>query len=323
MASLYTVDSLPTSGAQAIQEFDDRYLVGRMAKPSAPDFSTVIGDVFDTPTPLTQFPVSLMSSKYEETKGDNRSKTIEEKSIPLSTVEFDEGYEAKLLDLMTVPYAWAKWQGAAARLIAAEARFVRRKLAALLEANAACGFDGVTLFHASGHLANPALPGAGTFGNLQGTGKACTIANIEAEIGLMKAAVLDENGDKMSPTPDTLVVPSAIWATVNNLLKSDIIANAAGTATISNPYLGTIQVLEAPDLTDANDWYLVDGKMIQEQACPVTVASRFVPPGTLGLRQYDESSDFFKNTGKLKVSSHIHYGFAGMFPHAIRKVTGA
>jgi hypothetical protein len=43
---------------------------------------------------------------------------------------------------------------------------------------------------------------------------------------------------------------------------------------------------------------------------------------SLGLRQWDESSDFFKDTGKLKMSAHIWYGFKLIFPHAMRLVKG-
>jgi len=46
-------------------------------------------------------------------------------------------------------------------------------------------------------------------------------------------------------------------------------------------------------------------------------------PASLALRRYDESSDFFRDTGKIKVSSHIHYASGYGFPHGVRLVVGA
>ena len=43
----------------------------------------------------------------------------------------------------------------------------------------------------------------------------------------------------------------------------------------------------------------------------------------MGLRTWDESSDFYKATSKLKVSKHIWAGYGLLFPHAIRLIKGA
>jgi hypothetical protein len=96
----------------------------------------------------------------------------------------------------------------------------------------------------------------------------------------------------------------------------------AGTESETNPYVGKFTVVHAPELTDANDWYLVDSKLLS-QGLPPWIALRYAAPDSLGLREYDESTDFFKDTGRIKVSSHIWWGFCLAFPHAIRKVPGA
>lgn len=327
MASLFTIDQLPATTQDACREFDERYLAGVSAAP-APTWVRDCGDVFDVQSPMITFPISLMTAKYQETSGENRAKTMQERSFDLKVVEHDDGYEAPFLGpngLKTNAYAYRKWSEAPARFLLAEQKFVCKKVAALLEAGTSTvsGYDGIAFFHASGHLANPADASVGTFGNYQSSGKACNIDNIATEIGLMKAGVKDENGDKLSPSPDVVLVPSEIFQSTFNLMKQDLIANAAGTATIRNPFLGTLTVVECPELTDVNDWYLVDTKLVRAQGISPWAAARYMAPESLGLRFYDESSDFFKDTGKLKVSSHIWYGFALAFPHAIRKVVGA
>jgi hypothetical protein len=89
---------------------------------------------------------------------------------------------------------------------------------------------------------------------------------------------------------------------------------------MSNPIAG-LRAVYVPELTDADDWYLLDSKLAK--VLPPWVGLRYSPGLALELRQFDESSDFFKNTGKIKVSSHIWYGFGMPFPHAIRLVKGA
>ena len=79
-------------------------------------------------------------------------------------------------------------------------------------------------------------------------------------------------------------------------------------------------------LTDANDWYLFDEKLIAKGAVPWTLAKLAIPVAgfdSLSLRRFDENSDHFKRTGKIAVSSHVYYGLLPLYPHAIRKVAGA
>jgi hypothetical protein len=45
-------------------------------------------------------------------------------------------------------------------------------------------------------------------------------------------------------------------------------------------------------------------------------------PASLAFRVYDESTDYFKDTGNIKLSSHIWYGFSLVLPHAVRRVKG-
>jgi hypothetical protein len=80
-------------------------------------------------------------------------------------------------------------------------------------------------------------------------------------------------------------------------------------------------VVPVNELTDVNDWYLVDSKLIGEVAPWVSL--RQTVPSSLALRVFDEASDFFKETGRLKISAHIWYGFSLALPHAIRKVVVA
>ena len=68
-------------------------------------------------------------------------------------------------------------------------------------------------------------------------------------------------------------------------------------------------------------WYLADSKLISSGLTP-WVSLRQTVPASLSLRVFDESSDFFKTTGDILMTSHIWYGFGLALPHAIRLVRG-
>jgi len=196
MASLFTNEQLPASSEQAIREFNEKYLAVISAAPPsswAERFRMPVG------SPRTTFPISLISTKFRETKEESsRFKTMTEKDFDLKVVEFDAGYEAEALSLTTNSFAYRNWSRAPEKFRIGESRHVARQLATLLEAGGTelSPWDGIAFFSAASHLANPSDSSLGTFGNFEAAGTAPTIANIQAQATLMRA-VKDENGDKL------------------------------------------------------------------------------------------------------------------------------
>lgn len=319
---LYTYDTLPSTSAAALREFDDRYIAALLAaEPSG--WQDQLGELAPTDAPMLTFPVSQLRTKYQKTLGESRFKSLQEKSFDLKAEEFDDGYEARLYDLFTKVFAYRNWQAAPARFVAAEAAFRAAQVAALIEAGSstAC-VDGANFFSTS-HPANLFDGAVGTWSNLSSGGTdVVSVANLQTEVSAMQTAVLDENGDKMGVMPDTILVPVSKFEALKNLLKKEQIASAAGTASETNPYMNGFNIVPVREFTDANDWFLVDSKLITVGLKPWAVMRQNMP-ASLAMRHWDESSDFFKDTGKIKVSSHIWYGFGFAFPHAIRKVVGA
>lgn len=326
MTSLYEFDKLPTTSGQAIVEFSDRYLAAQgVVLP--PTWVDELGDTQPVNSPKVTFPIAQLSGRYQETKGNSRAKTMTETSFDVKVLEFDMGYEAKLIDLLQNVYAYRKWTEAAGRFTVAEQNHRADSIATLLEAGTAFDcWDGKKFF-ATDHPACFGDSGAGTFSNYQASPKdPNSIPNIIAEISAMRA-VKDENGKKLGVDPDTIALPTEKFELVRSLLLQQQVSVASGTGSpgggtgsMSNPLAG-LKAIHIPQFTDANDWYLFDSKLIK--TLPPWAALRYSPGAALELRTWDESSDFFKNSGKLKVSSHIWYGFALVFPHAIRKVVGA
>lgn len=322
---LYTISQLPSSSQAAIRAFDERYLA--VLSGTQPTAWTDLGDVVDTDSPMITFPISALSLKYQQTEGESKSKTRGELSFDLKVEEFDEGVEARLIDLYTKVFAYRAWTSSPAQLVEAEARFRNLQIAALLEAgHTTTIWDGQNFFD-DAHPANPFDSSLGTFDNYQASTKdVVSLTNIEAEVTLMKE-VLDMNGRPMGVQPDTILVPRAKSEALRNLMKQDVVGQVYGSNTaaagVRNPYFGIFNIVEVPELTDVNDWYLVDSKMMSRLGMAPWLMARYRAPNSLGLRVYDESSDFFKDTGRIKISSHIWYGFALAFPHCIRLVKGA
>lgn len=312
MPSLFLNEQLPQSSEEAIRQFNEKYLAVVSAAPPS-----TWADRFQMPAgaPRTTFPMSAMATKFLETKEQaSRFKGFEEKYFDLTVVEFDAGFEVKLLDLKTNVFAARNWGAAPGRFRIAEARHMAAKLAAHLETGttATSPWDDVAFFHATGHKANP-FESRGTFGNYVTAATLPTLANIQAQMIQMQNVVLDENGDKLQANPTEIWLPTNRYQAASDLLNQAFLATGE-----SNYMAGKLKAVHVPELT-ADAWYLVDTNLLAAGYDPFFIA-QYAEPGSFGLRFWDENSDFFKDTGKLKVSQHIWTGSALVFPHAIRRI---
>lgn len=320
---LFEIGKLPTTSAAAIREFNDRYIAAIGA--SVPTgWADMLGALVPTNAPQETFPVTQLRTLYQQTTGESRFKDLGERSFDIKTEEFDDGYRARLLDLFQRVFAYRQWQAVPARFVRAEEQHRHSCIAALLEdgQNQSC-YDGASGFFATDHPANPEhLPGT-TWSNLNAAGAdVVSLANIETEVTSMKTSVLDENGNRMGVDPTHILVPLEREEPLRNLLAQSRVVDPGGAAAgVDNFYSGRFEVVGVKELTDTNDWYLVDGNLARE-ASP-WISMRQNVPNSLNLRFFDESSDFFKDTGHIKVTSHIWYGFSLAIPHAIRKIVVA
>lgn len=319
---LYSFDQLPTTSQAAIREFDERYLAA-LGAAQATGWADTLGEPVPTDAPMVTFPVSQLRTKYMRTEGESRFKKLRESSFDVKAEEFDDGYEARLMDILKKVFAYRNWQQAPGRLVLAEEQFRHTSIAALLEVGQTTTCVDKQNFFSATHPCNmgDATVGA-AWSNYNSTPTdVVSIANLQAEVTSMKA-VKDENGNKLGVSPDTILVPTEKSEALKNLLAQNLIlANGTGSAGVTNPYLGRFNVIEVKEFTDVNDWYLVDSKLVKQGLSP-WLSLRMSVAQSLALRVFDENSDYFKNSGNIKLSSHIWYGFALALPHAIRKVVG-
>jgi len=362
----FVQDQLPATSQAAIREFNDRYLaVLAASKPSG--WADTLGEMIPTDRPEVTFPINQLRTQYKRTEGESGFKKLLESSFDVKTEEFDDGYEAKLRDLLLKVFAYRNWQKAPERLVLAEEQHRHNQIAIILDGSGTRGgavgsandpggvgrtcVDGVDFFSPS-HPVNMGdssvtmkTTGSATWSNYQSSAKnvlgslasgntgTFAIDYLQAEVTSMQNGVPDENGILLGADPDTIVIPNDYAEPLRiGLANSRMLANiqvnsnqAVGAAALDNPYVGRFNVVAAKEFTQASgstaDWYLIDSKLIRAGISP-WLSLRETVPQSLALRVFDESTDYFKNTGNIKMSSHIWYGFSLVLPHAIRRIKG-
>lgn len=365
---LFVQDQLPATSAAAIREFNDRYLAV-LAASKASGWADTLGELVPTDRPEVTFPVNQLRTKYNRTEGESSFKKLTEASFDVKSEEFDDGYEAKVRDLLLKVFAYRNWQKAPERLVLAEEQHRHNMIAQILDGSGNRGgavgsandpggvgrlcVDGVDFF-ASTHPINIGdatvkrqIDGSATWSNYQSSAKnvlgslasensgTFAIDYLQAEVTSMQNSVPDENGVLLGADPDTIVVPNDYYEPlVIGLANARMLSyvadaggatNAIGAAALENPYKGRFNVVAAKEFTQTTgataDWYLIDSKLVKQGIAP-WLSMRETVPESLALRVFDESTDYFKNTGNIKMSSHIWYGFSLVLPHAIRRIKG-
>ena len=244
---LHTHETLPRTSAEAIREFNERYLLA-IAAADAPTWADRF--VLPVDAPQVTFPISLMGTKFLETREQgSRFRTMREDSFDLSVAEYDAGYEAKAIDLLSNVFAYRNWQKVPDRFLTAQQRHVCQHLAVLLEAGTSMTspFDDLAFFHAS-HLSGPGAPTLPTGSNYQSP-PADPSDLTSSEMTAMRD-VRDENGDKLGAEPDESGCPRRVQAVSDKLNQENL---ASG----SRIHRGEAQAGASP-VADANGWYLVD-----------------------------------------------------------------
>jgi hypothetical protein len=318
MNPLYAAEKFGTflSSADAFAAIDERYAAA-MLSPDVQSWAADLGDVIPTDALTVRLPIANLTGwGYQQTQGENRFKSFSGKYVDLATEEFDEGYEEYLLKLQKDPLAARQWAVFGDRLPMLETELVNGRIgSALINGETTNGIDGASFFSTA-------------HGNLQTTATPFSVDNLMKEASAM-SSLSDANGRSYGIKPDTIVVPNALYYPATLALSQSLIISTSGTSfgAVDNPLKGSFRVVSVNDLpnnaTPANsDWYLLDSSLVSK-GLPPWVIARMAVDGNLGLRRFDTDSDFFKNHSRIKVSSHVFYGFSLGFHHGLRKIKGA
>lgn len=331
------------SSQAALQSFRLEYNIALASM--IPAWAETVGQMLADGSMKTTYPVTFDATQYREKTGPN-AEAVQSMSADIE-VKQREFYGAKQVELRRLKqgdFAYVqRWAQNAAELARARVFLRNEIVTTILEANAtwgvtaaqASGIDGQAFFSAT-HKVNPfdatkKLRGSATYSNYQAAAKPLTAANLTAEknTALQIAA---PDGRELGVIFDGLLYPSALQETAYNLLRvQDIILDAAATLnSVNNVFAGTrnphkdsgLEMTRASELagTDTTaDYYLYSREAIARGLVPWVIAE---DPNE-EIRLWDETSDFYKNSGHIKIESHVFVNAALLYPHAIRKIKGS
>lgn len=339
------IEEFGASSQIALQSFRLEYNIALASMPAA--WAETIGQMLSDGSMKVTFPISYDATEYTEKTNQNAAA-----NQPLSfdlEVKQREFYAAKQIELRRLvkgDFAYVqRWAQSAAEMARARVFLRNYLVTTLLEAgsttvwgvttNQPSGIDGANFFSAS-HKINPAdanrkLRGVATFSNYQSSATPLNAANLTSEknYALQVAA---PDGRELGIVYDGILYPSALEQTAYNLLKvQDLILDAKATLNtvnnafgqVRNPHFNSgLEMTRAMDLAGTDNtanYYLYSREGIGRGLPPWVICE----DPTEEIRLWDETSDFYKSKGEIKIESHVFLNAALAFPHCIRLVKGS
>lgn len=302
------------------EDFDRAFALSAEVVPWSKQF----GLVNSSRAVKTTYPIPLSAAGYKRRKGDDKLRSLYERSLSMSPVEWSDGFAAQAM-IVEAP-DFIGWAGEPGRIADEATRHPNTLVAEMLAANPNLGFykdpdtgtdAGIPLFSAL-HPVNIFRPTLGTFDNDHGA------TGINAT--MMKAARhrfrtrKGPNGKPMGRRLTHMLVPAALEEEAKEFLESDLMYNATlvGSTntqiTSNNIYKGAVQLVVAEELADDDKFYLLDGSkgcfpwIVQDGGSPEQIT-------------YDKTDAMYKDTGKIGMKFVLLMAVAAALPHCIERIT--
>jgi len=191
------------------------------------------------------------------------------------------------------------------------ARFPAKQAALALSSLTATGYDGLTFYNTAHVIGSDAAQS----NKLTGTGT--TLAQVRADFITGRTAMRrfnDDQGRPMNIAPDLVVIPPDLQDVFDQLINSTLIASPV-TAAPSNVLSGAVDIIVDANLSDTNDWYLLDTHDIVK---PLIYQMRVAPEFT-ALDAPDSPGVFFRDRIYYGVRARFAFGY-GDWVTAVRVV---
>ena len=266
----------------------------------------------------TTYPIPVSAAGYRERKGDDKMRSLYEKSLSMSPIEWHDGVQA-LARVIEAP-DFIGWAGEPGRIAREAARLPNTIVSAMLAANPTLEFDGKALF-ASDHPINVFDVAGASFDNDSTT--AAINSAFFSDIKTRFRKRVGANGKRLGLQVTHLLVPPDLEQAARDALENDMIVTAVrnqadsdnvGGAATNNRHKGTVEIVVGDELEDTDVFYALDGSagvfpwIVQDGGAPEQIA-------------YDKASDFYKDTGKLGLKYVLTMATAAALPHAIERIT--
>lgn len=229
-------------------------------------------------------------------------------NYPLQNLKYEVTIEVNRQTLEDDKYATIRPR--IAQLGQEAARFPAKQAAlTMANGNAKTGYDGANFFSTTHN--------EGVTGNQSNlvTGSGTTLANVRADFVTARTAMRrykDDQGRPMNLKPDLIYAPPDLEDVFNQLINSELIASPT-TAAPTNVLKGAADVWVDSNLSDVNDWYLLD---TQEVVKPLIYQIRTAPEFT-ALDAPDSQNAFFRDRYFYGVRARFAFGY-GLWPTAVR-----
>ena len=338
------IEQFHGSSQRALEEFRVEFLSVLSSQPQvwAETFGAMLpgGSLRDT------YPIEIEAVEYREKNAQNAAATTPQSfDVTVDKREFRAAKTAQLRRIQQGDFAYVQsWQKSAQTMALARVHLRNELVAALLDdgntgfwaqsAEYPTGIDGQPYFSAT-HAVNPfddkfTFHGAATWGNYNNAGTPLDPSVLTTEKNSM-LFVPAPNGREVGGFASHVLVPSGLYETARLMLTvQDLILapdeQGAGPSgkfgTVRNEHFnsGFLSVW-APELPGAGvtaDFYLLSQERIARGMVPWVVAEDAAEE----LLSWDESSDFYKDSGLIKLESKIYCNAVLLYPYAIRRVNG-
>lgn len=311
---------------RALEQFSLEYTDAFAAAPA--DDWTTLGSRVSSNAIKTTYPCPVSAAGYVERKGDDKLRSLFERSLTMKNKEYVDGVAEKAMILRAPDFTG--WGSEPSRIALEAKRHPCTLVAAMLEANPQLSFYqdealgstdfALGLFGAT-HPVNVFDTSLGTFDN-DLTASAFDqdlFETLFTEFATRKGA----NGKPMRLKPTHVLCHASDYQTARKFLESDMMRAAfleggdgstKNTNQISNNiWRGAVVPVLCHELTTAGTFYFLDATagakpwIVQDGGAPEEIV-------------YDTNSDLYKSQGKLGVKYVLQMGVAPALPHAIVRV---
>jgi phage major head subunit gpT-like protein len=323
-----------TTTQRSLEQFRLDYNTSLASTPRS--WAEELGDMLSGDSLKDTYPIALDVQKYRERMGETEASTILTKDITVIKKEYSSAAIAEARRLQRGDFAYVKAWGRKSAAMASARVFLRNHIVAtLLEAGTTTtGFDGVNFF-ATNHPVNPVdssvtFAGSATWSNYQSSATPLNALNLTTEKNAFKRTP-GPDGEELGLECTHILVPTSLddeaynLLSVQDLILSGVLANDGdGTmGQVRNPHFKSgLNKIRAPELTGTDttaNWYLISATAAGMGLFPWVISE----DSSDEMVEWNESSDFYKNTNNIKIESKILLEAAFLFPQSIRKIKGA
>lgn len=333
-------ETFGTTAQRAIEEFRLDLMVNVATTPD--DWTQTFGLTIPGGTSKDTFPLDFSAVRFYERLGQSgMAETPQSRDIQLTKREFRCPKQGNLRKIQEGDFAFIRsWQQGAAQMARAKMALRASLVKTILEAGTttywgasatqSTGVEGVYYF-ATTHKVHPFDPrmtivstGASTWSNYQSGATPLNTSNLFTELDSM-LYVPHFDGEILGTEGDAILLPTSLVGVARRMFDQQAFRSDGETSSVqmSNEFFGhPMARVHAPQLAGSGataNYYILSTGTIAMGFSPWVVAEDSQDE----ILIWDESSDFYRQTGDIKIEEKTYINAALAWPQGIRYVKGS